>query len=90
MPLVDLCELFFPDTPEYGRQFLKKLSNEGLLQNVKLGKRLAYCLSERGFALAYKSGKNAQAFALLEERLWEHSALVGSVGARHEGPSPWT
>ena len=63
VPLADLSELFFPGSPAYGRQFLKTMAGDGLLAFVKLGKRLAYHLSERGFAAAGKSGKKAQATA---------------------------
>ena len=82
VPLADLSELFFPGSPEYGRQFLKTMAGDELLAFVKLGKRLAYHLSPHGFAVVCKSGKKAQAFALPEERLLEHAALVGAVATR--------
>jgi len=83
VPLADLDDIFFPGSPAYGRQFLKTLANEGVLEFVKLGKRLAYYLTSQGGEELKKKGKAAaQPFALPEERLWEHAALTGGIGAR--------
>ncbi|RJO60572.1 MAG: hypothetical protein C4542_08940 [Dehalococcoidia bacterium] len=83
VPLSDLSDIFFPGSPAYGRQFLKTLANEGVLEFVKLGKRLAYYLTSQGGEELKKKGKAvAQPFVLPEERLWEHAALTGSISAR--------
>ena len=89
VPLADLSALFFPDSPDYGRQFFKVMAQEGgLIGFVKLGKRLAYHLGKAGEEELKKQSKNKsndkkiQPFILPEERLWEHAALVGSLGAR--------
>jgi len=81
VPLADLSEIFFPDSAAYGRQFLKKLANDGLLQYVKLGKRLAYCLTVKG-GKSLKGKRRYEPFVLPEERLWEHAAMTGSIAAR--------
>lgn len=80
IPLSDLNEIFFPDSPAYGRQFLKKMANEKQVRFIKLGKRVAYYPNIKG-------GKNNKqsdiaSFTLPDERLWEHAAMTGSIGAR--------
>ena len=89
VPLADLSALFFPDSPDYGRQFFKVMAQEGgLIGFVKLGKRLAYYLGKAGEEELKKQGKDRsndkkiQPFILPEERLWEHAALVGNIAAR--------
>ena len=81
VPLTDLCEIFFSSSPAYGRQVLKKMAGEGLVTFVKLGKRLAYCLTSKGGETLKKKEK-VQPFVLPDEKLWEHAAMTGSIAAR--------
>ncbi len=81
VPLADLNEIFFPDSVAYGRQFLKKIANDGLTETVKQGKRLAYYLTNKG-AKSLKGKRRYEPFTLPHERLLEHAAMTGAVGAR--------
>ncbi len=81
VPLSDLNAAFFPGSAAYGRQFLKKMAKENAIGAVKLGKRSAYHLTTEG-GKALKNQRRYEPFALPEERLWEHAAMTGGLGAR--------
>lgn len=80
VPLQELSDIFF-NSPQYGRQALKKLAGENLVDSVKLSRKLFYYLTPAG-QKKLKGAQGVPVFTPDKSRFLEHAILTGKVAAR--------